>query len=409
MDDVIIVGAGPAGANTALGLTKLGRSVTVIDERIHLGDKVCTGIIGSACVRKYPPGPGMTFGQPTSANVTTANGKTYHFSTEYPQASVIDRVQYVAQFSKEAEALGAKYFLGERVVSIEVKVSCVVVSTSNRKLRGKALVIASGFGTSLLSQVGLQKGNEYMVGSQVEVEVNDMDSVHVYLDSLKTPGFFSWITPTVSNKALVGVIADKASKSKLNTSLKYLKSVGSINRVCGSSRSWGIPLKPIEQTYTNRVLVVGDSAGQIKPITGGGILYSLVCGDIAASVLDSCLEKDDLSENALAVYQVLWKKKIGKEIQSSYSIRKFVEKIPNKIQSQLVKVAKTHTVIEGLIANKGMFDKHSLIFSGMFSNPAISWVFRKNFRNSIENNDVQETVKGISLGEANEGNELVHQ
>ena len=45
----------------------------------------------------------------------------------------------------------------------------------------------------------------------------------------------------------------------------------------------------------------------------------------------------------------------------------------------------------------------------MFSNPAISWVFRKNFRNSIENNDVQETVKGISLGEANEGNELVHQ
>ncbi|CAI8313844.1 MAG: Uncharacterised protein [Chloroflexota bacterium] len=111
----------------------------------------------------------------------------------------------------------------------------------------------------------------------------------------------------------------------------------------------------------------------------------------------------------MSVYQVLWNKKIGKEIQSSYSIRKFVEKLPTKIQSQLVKVAKTHTVIEGLIANKGMFDKHSLIFSGMFSNPAISWVFRKNFRNSIENNDVQETLKGISLGEANEGNELVHQ
>ena len=54
MDDVIIVGAGPAGNNTALGLASRGFAVTVIDARQIIGDKLCTGIVGQECTRRFP-------------------------------------------------------------------------------------------------------------------------------------------------------------------------------------------------------------------------------------------------------------------------------------------------------------------------------------------------------------------
>ena len=49
MDDVIVVGAGPAGNNTALLLAEQGYKVTVIDSRLEIGNKPCTGIIGQEC------------------------------------------------------------------------------------------------------------------------------------------------------------------------------------------------------------------------------------------------------------------------------------------------------------------------------------------------------------------------
>lgn len=409
MDDVIIIGAGPAGANTALGLVSEGRAVSVIDCKEIPGDKLCTGIIGSECVDKYPPDEGLILCEPTSAVVTASNYNQYTFSTKYPQASVVDRVKYISRFSEKAAALGAKYYLGERVLSIDVWDDYVEVCTTARTLTSKAVVIASGFGTSLLNCVGIQKGREYIVGSQAEVEVYDLDRVQIFLDSARTPGFFSWITPTASGRGLVGVLADSKTKPKLTKLLEYLQDQGDIGQICNSSRSWGIPLKPIELTHGDRVLVVGDAAGQIKPITGGGIYYSLLCGDIAASVLNKCLDSGNLTSDALSEYETLWKAEIGKEIHTSYVIRKFVEKIPRKIQTQLVKVAKVNSVIEDLIINKGMFDNHSQIFATLFSHSAISWIFRSNYKSSVDLRPDEVGIQGFEKFETNEENEVVTQ
>ena len=94
-------------------------------------------------------------------------------------------------------------------------------------------------------------------------------------------------------------------------------------------------------------------------------------------------------------------------ILSSYGIRKFVERIPRKIQSQLVRVAKAHSLIEDIIMNKGMFDLHSQIFSAMFSHPAVSWIFRKNSMDSQESKFVQDKIVEIGTNKQIEENELV--
>ena len=55
MEDVIVIGGGPAGNMAAIGLAELGHRVVVIDSRHCLGDKLCTGIIGKDCFDRFPP------------------------------------------------------------------------------------------------------------------------------------------------------------------------------------------------------------------------------------------------------------------------------------------------------------------------------------------------------------------
>ena len=118
MDDVIVVGAGPAGNNAALGLASEGYSVTVIDSRYDIGDKLCTGLIGRECAKRFPIDPSLVYREPNSARLVAPGAESLFFETARPQACVVDRVAYVASFAKRARAAGASYLLGLSLIHI---------------------------------------------------------------------------------------------------------------------------------------------------------------------------------------------------------------------------------------------------------------------------------------------------
>jgi len=118
LDDVVVVGAGPAGNNAALELASRGFGVRVIDSRVNIGDKLCTGIIGAECARRFPVDPELVYHEARSAKLVTPERATLHFSVATPQAKIVDRVSYIASFARRAEAAGATYDLGQRVLEI---------------------------------------------------------------------------------------------------------------------------------------------------------------------------------------------------------------------------------------------------------------------------------------------------
>ena len=279
MDDVIVVGAGPAGNNTALGLASRGYAVTVIDAGHNIGDKLCTGIVGQECTRRFPIDPSLVYQDASAADVTAPGASNIRFEASGPQGQIINRVAYVASFAQRAQAKGANYLLGERVQSVSPDADGVTVSTNRGTYRSRALVLASGFGSPLTRQVGLGTVADHVTGTQVEVSTLGVDrgvdgrvgEVQIFLGHDVAPGFFSWLVPTSPGRALAGLLARRQAPDYLSKFIQQLRQDGKIDAVVGNCACWGIPLRPLKNTYKDRVLVAGDAAGQTKPTTGGGI------------------------------------------------------------------------------------------------------------------------------------------
>jgi len=91
-----------------------------------------------------------------------------------------------------------------------------------------------------------------------------------------------------------------------------------------------IPLFPLEKTYSNRLIICGDAAGFINPISGEGIYYAMLSGEIAGKVVTESLD-DDTSEEYLSRYQDIWKNDFGRDIELLRGTNKQWTKGPKKI------------------------------------------------------------------------------
>jgi len=373
LDDVIVVGAGPAGNNTALGLAKKGYSVTVIDWRQNIGDKPCTGIVGQECLSKFPIDASLVHRSASSANVVSPEEFSVQIDAKSPKASIIDRVSYVASFANRAQAAGACYLLGQRVLKIVPECESVSVSTEDSTYRSKSVVLAAGFGSPLVRQLGLGSVPDHVSGVQALVTTTNIEDVEVYLGQNVAPGFFSWVVPTSPGHALVGLLARRKALTHLAKFLQQLKLAGKITNVLNEPECWGIPLRPLKRTYRDRVLVVGDAAGQVKPTTGGGIYYSLLASEIAVDVLGRSLLSDDLSEAALSKYQAKWKNLLSFELEAGYSARRLFEFMTDQQISLLIRQATSNGLHQELLnSSESSFDWHSQVIGKIMCNPAVS-------------------------------------
>ena len=377
MDDVIVVGAGPAGNNAALGLAREGYSVTVIDSRQEIGDKLCTGLIGRECASRFPIDPALVYREPQTARLVAPGAVPLFFETARPQACVIDRVAYVASFAQRARDAGALYLLGERVHQIVSQNQGVTVITGQGSHQARAVVLAAGFGSPLVRQAGLGSVSDYVTGVQAVVSTDGADEVEVHLGSDVAPGFFSYLVPTLPGRALVGLLSRKKAQTRLTNFIQKLRQAGKIKEVVNEAATWGIPLRPLKRTYLDRMVVVGDAAGQVKPTTGGGIYYSLLAGEAAAQVLSEALADDDLSSGNLSRYQSRWRSLLAAEMEVGYSARRLYEFLTDHQIGALVKRAAANGFNRELVdASEGTFDWHGKMIAQIMGNPGLGGALR---------------------------------
>ena len=364
MYDVAVIGGGPVGSYIAYKLAGRGHKVLVLERKNGLGERVCcTGVIGQECADAFAIDGNIVLRQANSAKLFAPSGKSLRLWRPETQVCFVDRPALNMTMGERAQRKGAEYLLGSSVKNVETGGGRVRVEALKGKaelnFEARAVVIATGFGSGLAEKLGLGKIKHFVIGAQAEVETTGIEEAEVYFGRQLTPGFFAWLVPTSPNRALVGLLSRRSPGLYLKKLMSSLLAQGKIVSAKAETSCGGIPLKPLARTYGERLLVVGSAAGQVKPTTGGGIYYGLLCAEIAANNLHQALETNTLSARNLAYYEREWKKKLGRELKIERWARRLYERLSDKQIDKIFDIINSKGLDETLLkADDLSFDWH---------------------------------------------------
>jgi geranylgeranyl reductase family protein len=369
--DVIVVGAGPAGSYIAYELASSGHDVAVFEEKSASGLNVCcTGIISTECFQSLGLSPEVILTKLNSARFFSPSERCLRLQTEKVQAYVVNRLLLDKALASKAQSQGAQYFFSSPVIdiipgkdSIQAETLC---SGAREIFSARAVVLANGFRPKLPRKLGLGKIKNFLVGAQAEIEAKNVDELEVYFGQEIAPGAFAWLVPISTNKAYIGLLAKSQAKLHLQNFLNNLFGQGRISSREVEIEQKAIPLGTLARSYGDRVLVIGDATGQVKPTTGGGIYFGHLGARIAARVLDEALSSDNLTAGQLSHYQKQWKAKMGKELSRGYWARWAYTKLSDRQIDGIFNALGSSGMAEALLnSNNFSFDWHSRLISAI--------------------------------------------
>jgi len=359
--DGIIIGSGPSGSQVAYRLASRGYHVAVLEQKPEAGGKLCcTGIIGVECANVFSIDPTVILRQVSSARISAPSGTEIRVARDEPQAVVLDRTAFDRHLARRAQETGADFFFHSAVADIQIEREKVSIRTTGQTFEAKVAVIAPGFNPRLVEKLGMGTWADFVAGAQAEVSTNEMDEIEVYLGREIAPGFFAWLVPTAPGRARVGLLTRQSPGTYLKKLLASLKARGKIDAAADVElHHGGIPLKPAPRTYGERVIIVGDAAGQVKPTTGGGIYYGMLGADFAAETIHRAFQSGDFSAEGLAGYERAWQKKMGQELRTGYQARKLFERLSDEWINHIFSYVKRRGIMERLAQmNDLSFDWH---------------------------------------------------
>lgn len=355
------------GSQCAYLLSKYGHKVQILEKKHQAGTKrVCTGIIGKECLQLLNHASIDTVAQFSSATFISPSGKTVKVEKAAPQAYAVDRAVFDNQLVRVAREAGVEYSFDapvERIEAGERNVRIVVERNGRHTyLEAEAVVIASGFGSPLPEMVGLGQIPFFALGCQTEVAVPSLAGAEVYMGRKIAPGFFAWLVPTRQGRARLGLLSRSNGSSLMRNFWKILREEDRVVSPLGEVHHGAVPMKPLSRTYANRTLVIGDAAGQVKPTTGGGIYFGLLCASMAANCLHEAITKNDFSARQMRNYEKEWHDKLLRELRIGYTARRIFQKLSDKQVDQIFDILLSHNIHEVLLAKEDFsFDWHSTL------------------------------------------------
>ncbi|MFE0425370.1 geranylgeranyl reductase family protein, partial [Streptomyces sp. NPDC058953] len=291
--DVIVIGAGPAGASAAYAAAVAGRRVLLLEKAELPRYKTCGGGIIGPSRDSLPPGFELPLRDRVHAVTFTLNGRlTRTRKSKRMLFGLINRPEFDAQLVEHAEKAGAVLRTGVTVSRVEQHGAAVpdrrtvaVVTSDGETILGHAVVGADGSASRIGAHVGV-KLDQVDLGLEVEIPVPESVAEdwagRVLIDWGPIPGSYGWVFPK-GRTLTVGVISARgegaATKRYLEDFIARLGLAGFEPSISSGHltrcRSDDSPLS------RGRVLVCGDAAGLLEPWTREGISFALRSGRLA--------------------------------------------------------------------------------------------------------------------------------
>ncbi|MFN3846005.1 MAG: geranylgeranyl reductase family protein [Paracoccaceae bacterium] len=302
--DVLVIGAGPAGASAAMTARKLGLRVALIDKAGFPRDKLCGGgVTGRAfgyARRVFGDLPDELFHVSRSVRFC-AGTETLGRVGQAPQIYLTRRVSFDAALRARAVAVGADDFCGQRLVECAPEEGRVVLA-DGRLLTAPAMVGADGVHSAVARNLFGRAFDPATIGFALEVEVQGDPGPDTELDMTALPWGYGWDFPKAQGRTLgMGGVAaqEKHLRPKFESWLRARGVDPATVRIKGHHLPSGASNA---RPGRGSVLLAGDAAGLVDPITGEGIGWAILSGQLAAEAVAAALAKG-MAGDALSLYE----------------------------------------------------------------------------------------------------------
>lgn len=371
MKDVIIVGAGPAGCFTGKKLAEKGFDVTIIEEDSEIGHPMCcAGIVGAEGLKQIGVDPAdWSANELREGVVYSPSYNSIKFSRNKLEAHVIRRSEFDHDLGVAAARNGAELRLNSKCVGVsrdENKISLEVDGENGEeRIDGRLVVGADGANSIIARSFDLIDDFSSLAGAQAEV-VGDVEgkTANIFFGNEWSEHFFGWVVPA-GEVFRVG-LCDRGRNVRKNLS-GFIRNnpalpAGAEDKVVRFTVDV-IPKGGSRTIFGDRVVLVGDAAGHIKPITGGGIFMGLSCADIASEVVEEGLESEP-SKDVLGRYGSLVDERFGKEFEIGNRVMRILRNMNDEDLSDFISLLE-ETEVKNLILDEFEFDRHSSLIKAL--------------------------------------------
>ena len=353
--DIVVIGCGPAGTTTARVAADKGLKVLLIDKRQELGAPIqCSGALSANALEECNIEPNKEFIQEDVFGFSVYNNEGDETVLDYrklksekygaelgkkPLGYVVDRRRFDRYLFTLAERAGVDIWLkteGVNYKPLEDGTCEVYLRRLNKEItvRAKVLVGADG----LQSQVGKWSG------LQTHIKMTELASCFQFIvDGVETnglleivtghewaPGGYAWLFPKGNGYAEVGLgVIRTMTKENAQWHLDHFIQNSFLKDRLKNARTieihgGGVPLAaPLTTQYTTNLILVGDAARHVNPITGGGLHTALKGGTIAGEFLSELIQTDKkASAENLKGYQDAWLEQLGNKMWQLYRVKK---------------------------------------------------------------------------------------
>lgn len=350
--DVVVGGGSVAGLSFAAEAARLGLRVVVLEEDEEVGEpEKCDGLVSLRSLERFiAPEPDCIQSEVRRGMLFAPSGAVATLEASKLGVVVIDRSAYEQQLLKLATSAGADVRTSARVTSVTESGGRVTVSS------GSGLSITSSYYVDATGPAAIlrqdRKGLIPAAKYEVRADWFTDGDVEVHLDQRKYPGFFAWVIPRGSGLAKVGVAGYGINSFRtLDSFLATRGRFEVVTRVAAPIYLGG----PARSFVSGRTVFVGESAGQVKPTTAGGILGSVGGGMMAARWTHQSLTRGDPA--LLSNYQAEWEETFGKEFRTMKRLRRVFTDLSNDDLEKIVSILSSKRLAEKLASTD--FDYHA--------------------------------------------------
>ncbi|HII84147.1 MAG TPA: NAD(P)/FAD-dependent oxidoreductase [Methanobacterium subterraneum] len=358
--DVLVIGAGPAGSTAAKHAAMGGAKVIVIDKKSEIGTpKRCAEGVSKDGLKKLgiEPSPRWIAREATGVRMVSPKGTAVNLTEDkvkLPEAGyVLERKVFDKFMAMDAGRAGARIMVKTLATGMRREDNQVVVTVESMghemEIKAKIVIAADGPESRVGRWAGLKtalKPKDMESCAQFEmagVQMAEPDCIEFHFGSV-APGGYAWIFPKGDDIANVGLgvlttITDKTAYEHL---LEFVesnpatKNAQPVELNVGGDPVGGL----LKKKVADNVLVTGDAASMVNPLTGGGIISGMLGGRIAGQVAAQAVADGVYSHENLKVYDKLCEDELGDEFKKYLKAKEYLLSLSDEELDEIADVFK---------------------------------------------------------------------